>query len=111
MRWRTRSSDDGLGGVRKTAPGMSVTFVLDPVLFGPVFHGLMFRLKARYDVSNALLSVLLFLPIFILMMTVLFHVLQFMIDDDVEFLTISLSDMFIPTYFGALISVLTVLLF
>ena len=104
-------SGDGLAGVRERVPSMSVMFFLGAVLLGPVFHGLIFRLRARYDLRSALLSIAMYLPIFIMIMTVLFHLGWLLIVDDQDFLAISLSDMFIPTYFGAMICVLTVLLF
>ena len=103
-------SGDGLTGVRERAPGMSV-FFLGAVLLGPVLHGLTFRLRARYDLRSAFLSVGMCLPIFILMMTVLFHLGWFLVVDDQYFLTISLDEMIIPTYSGALFCLLTVLLF
>ena len=104
-------SGDGLTGIRETAPGMSVMFFLGAVLLGPVFHGLTFRLRARYDLRSALLSIAIYLPIFIMMMTVLFHLGWFLVVDDQDFLTISLDGMIIPTYSGALFCLLTVLLF
>ena len=104
-------SGDGLSGVRETAPGMGVTFFLGAVLLGPVFHGLIFRLRAKYDLRSAVLSIAMYLPIFITLMTLLFHLGWFLVVDDQDFLTISLDEMIIPTYFGALTCVLTVLLF
>ena len=104
-------SGDGLTGVRKTAPGMSVMFFLGAVLLGPVLHGLTFRLRARYDLKSVLLSVGMYLPIFILMMTILFHLGWYLFVDDQSFFTISLDEMIIPTYSGALFCLLTVLLF
>ena len=104
-------SGDGLTGIRDTARGMSVMFFLGAVLLGPVLHGLTFRLRARYDLKSVLLSVAMYLPIFILMMTILFHLGWYLVVDDQSFFTISLDEMIIPTYTGALFCLSTVLLF
>ena len=108
--WLTLFGTD-FDGFGETASRLSVLILLGTLLLGPVFHGLAFRLRVKYDLKSGLLAILMYLPIFILLLAVLMHSFLFLVDDDLEFLTISWSDMFIPTYMGTMLCVLMVLLF
>ena len=103
--------DSNLDGLPEKAARLGVLTLLASLLLGPVFHGLVFRLRTKYDLRNAHLSLLMYLPITIFVLTAWLHLAQFFFVDDRDFLTISLFDMFIPSYFGALMCVLTVLLY
>ena len=97
-------SDRFLGVVYSVSP----LFLLGAVFLNPVFHGLVFRLRARYDLRNALLSMVIYLPIFVFALTALIHLATFFRDDEAPFLSISWFEISLAGYFGAIACILTV---
>ena len=75
----------------------------------PVFHGLVFRLRIKYDLRNALLSIVIYLPIFIFVIIAMLHSTWFFLDDETPFLSISWFQIMLASYFGAIACILTVL--
>lgn len=102
---------DGLEDFGPTASMLAVSIPLGTLLLGPAFHGLIFRLRARYDLTNALLSVLIYLPVATVISAAMLHLSLALLHREPDSFSISLGDLFIPTYFGALMCVLTVLLY
>lgn len=86
----------------------SLPFILGAVFLNPVFHCMVFRLRLRYDLTNALLSIVVYLPIFIFVITALLHLYHFFRSDGTPFLSISWFEVSLASYFGAIICILTV---
>ena len=93
---------------REIVYSVSLPLLLGCLFLNPVFHGLVFRLRARYDLKNALLSVVIYLPIFVFTLTALIHLTMFFRDDETPFLSISSLEVFLAGYFGAIACILTV---
>ena len=47
--------------------------LLGLVLVNPVLHGLVFRLRTKYDLKSALLSIVMYLPMFTFAIIALLH--------------------------------------
>ncbi|MDE2837483.1 MAG: hypothetical protein OXL97_08245 [Chloroflexota bacterium] len=79
------------------------------VVLNPALHGLVFRLRTKYDFENALRSVVIYLPIFVFATTVLIHAITALSDGETLLFTITWFEITIASYFGALMCVLPVL--
>ena len=93
---------------REVVYNASLPLLLGCVFLNPVFHGLVFRLRTRYDLKNALLSMVIYLPIFILAITALLHLTRFFLDDETPFLSVKWFEVLLAGYFGAIVCILTV---
>ena len=80
-------------------------------LLNPVVHGLTFRLRVKYNLSNALLSIVVYLPIFVFATTVLMHSTSTLLDGERPFMIISWFEILLACYFGLIICMLPVLLY
>ena len=78
-------------------------------VLNPVFHGLVFRLRARYDLKNALRSIVIYLPICIFVSTVLVHSMLALSDGEVPLFTFTWSEIILGSYFGVIMCKLPVL--
>ena len=74
---------------RNSAMGLSLMILLGSVALSPVVHGLAFRLRSRYDLRSALLSLVMYVPISIFVLTVSLHFGLFLGDDDMVLLSFS----------------------
>ena len=86
----------------------SLPLILGFILLNPVFHGLVFRLRTRYDLTNALLSIVIYLPIFIFVIIALIHLTWFFLDGETPFLSVTWSQVLLASYFGVIVCMLTV---
>ena len=93
---------------REVAYNVSLPLLLGSVFLNPIIHGLVFRLRARYDLRNALLSMVIYMPIFVFALTALMHLTLFVRDDEAPFLSISSFEVLLAGYFGAIVCILTV---
>ena len=87
---------------------VSLPFLLGSVFLTPIIHGLVFRLRARYDLRNALLSMAIYLPMFVFVLTAILHLTKFFRDDEAPLLSITFFEVFLAGYFGAIACILTV---
>ena len=78
-------------------------------IMNPVLHGLVFRLRAKYDLKNALRAIVVYLPICIFVATVLLHSMLALSDGETPLLTITWFEIMVASYFGALLCILPVL--
>ena len=78
-------------------------------IMNPVLHGLVFRLRAKYDLKTALRAIVVYLPICVFGAIVLVHSAWVLSDDETPFLTISWFEIMIASYFGAIMCILPVL--
>ena len=95
----------------QTTSMFTVSILLGTLLLGPVFHGLIFRLRIRYNLTNALLSLLMYLPVVIIMIGAMLHMSLALLDRELDSFSISVDGLLLPGYFGVLMCVLTVLLY
>ena len=102
---------NGLEDFGSTASMFTVITLFGTLLLGPVFHGLIFRLRVRYDLTNALLSLLMYLPVAIVMFAAMLHLSLALLDRELDSFSISLDGLLIPGYSGSMMCILTVLLF
>ena len=79
-------------------------------IFNPVFHGLVFRLRAKYDLKNALRAIAIYLPICIFVATVLMHFMFALSDGETPLLTITWLEIMVASYFGVIMCILPVLM-
>ena len=93
---------------REVVYNVSLPLLLGYVFMSPVFHGLVFRLRARYDLRNALKSMVMYLPIFVFVLIALLHLTKFLRDDSVPFLSISSFEVLLAGYLGTVACILTV---
>lgn len=93
---------------REVIYSTSLPLLLGSLFLNPVLHGLVFRLRARYDLRNALLSMVIYLPILVLALTALMHMTMFFRDDETPFLSISSFGVSLAFYFGAIVCILAV---
>ena len=93
---------------REVVYSVSLPLLLGSVFLTPIFHGLVFRLRARYDLRNALLSMIIYLPIFVFALTGLMHLTKLFRDDGAPFLSITSFEVLLAGYFGAIACILTV---
>ena len=78
-------------------------------VLNPVFHGLVFRLRAKYDLKNALRAIVIYMPICIFVTTVLVHSMLALSDGETPFFAITWFEIIIACYFGAIMCILPVL--
>ena len=95
---------------RNSAMGLSLMILLGSVALSPVVHGLVFRLRSRYDLRSALLSLVMYVPTFIFVLTVLLHFSLFIGENDREFLSFSWFWIAATSYCGVMMCVLMVVL-
>ena len=93
---------------REIVYSVSFPLILGCAFLIPVLHGLVFRLRARYDLRSALLSIVIYLPIFVFALTGLMHLILFVRDGETPFLSISSFEVLLAGYFGAIACILTV---
>ncbi len=75
----------------------------------PALHGLAFRLRIKYDLKNALKSIVIYLPMFTFAIIALLHFSRFVLDGETPFLAISWFEVMLASYFGAIACILPVL--
>ena len=75
----------------------------------PVFHGLVFRLRAKYDLKNALGAIVIYLPICVFVAAVLVHSMLALSDGETPLLAITWLEIMVASYFGAIMCILPVL--
>ena len=68
---------------------VGLPMLLGLVLVNPVLHGLVFRLRTKYDLKSALVSIVMYLPMFIFAIITLLHFSRFVLDSEAPFLAIS----------------------
>ena len=93
---------------REIVYSVSLLLLLGCLFLNPILHGLVFRMRARYDLRNALLSMVIYLPIFVFTLTALMHLTKFLRDYEAPFLAISSLEVLLAGYFGAVACILTV---
>ena len=93
---------------REVVYSAGLPLFLGCLFLNPVFHGLVFRLRARYDLRNALLSMVIYLPIFVFTLTALMHLTMFFRDDETPFFSLSWFEVSLAFYFGAIACILAV---
>ncbi|MCY4530423.1 MAG: hypothetical protein OXD46_15510 [Chloroflexi bacterium] len=93
---------------REVVYSAGLPLLLGCLFLNPVLHGLVFRLRARYDVRNALLSMVIYLPILVFALTALIHLTMFFRDDETPFLSILWFEVSLASYFGAIVCILVV---
>ena len=93
---------------REIVSSVCIPLLLGCVFLIPILHGLVFRLRAKYDLKNALLSIVLYLPIFVFALFVLTHLTTFFGDDEAPILSFSSFEVLLAGYFGAIVCILTV---
>ena len=80
------------------------------VVLNPVFHGLVFRLRAKSDLKNALRAIVIYMPICIFVTTVLVHSMLALSDGETPFFAITWFEIIIACYFGAMMCIFPVLM-
>lgn len=93
---------------REVFYSVSLPLLLGGLFLNPVFHGLVFRLRSRYDLRNSLLSMVIYLPIFVFAFAALLHLSRFFRDNEAPLLSISWFEVLLAGYFGAIACILTV---
>lgn len=79
------------------------------IALNPVLHGLVFRLRTKYALENALRSIVIYLPIFMFATTILVHSILALSDGRTLLFTITWLEIILGAYFGAVLCVLPVL--
>ena len=79
------------------------------VVLNPVLHGLVFRLRNRYDLKNAVRTIVIYLPICLFATTVLAHSMLALSDGETPLSTITWFEITLASYFGVLMCLLPVL--
>ena len=93
---------------REVVYNASLPLLLGSLFVNPVFHGLVFRLRARYDLRNALMSMAMYLPMFVFVLTALLHLAWLLRDGEAQFLSISRFEVLLAGYFGTIACILAV---
>ena len=93
---------------RDAVYGSSLPFLLGCVFLNPMIYGLVFRLRLRYNLANALLSVVMYLPMFVFAITSLVHMASFLLDGQTPFLSVTWFEIFLGGYFGSIVCILVV---
>ncbi len=83
--------------------------LLGLVFLNPVLHGLVFRLRTKYDLKNALISIVIYLPMFTFAIIALLHFARFALEGETQFLAISWFEVMLASYFGSIACILLVL--
>ena len=96
-------------GFRGTMLRLGLPMLLGLVLVNPVLHGLVFRLRTKYDLKSALLSIVMYLPMFTFAIIALLHFSTFVLDGETPFLAISWFEVMLASYFGTIACILVVL--
>ncbi|MCY4448705.1 MAG: hypothetical protein OXE02_07685 [Chloroflexi bacterium] len=73
-----------------------------------VLHGLVFRLRAGYDLKNALRAIAIYLPICIFVITVWLHLMPALLDTETPLFAVTWFEIALASWFGALMCVLSV---
>ena len=87
----------------------SRTLLVVYVIFYPLYHGLAFRIRIKRDLRNALLSIVIYFPIFTFALTTYLHLMQVLFDRDTPFLAFSWFEVPLAVYFSAVVCILTLL--
>ena len=74
--------------------------LLGLVFVNPVLHGLVFRLRIKYDLKSALVSIAMYLPILTFSIIALLHFTMFVLEGDTPFLAVSWFEVILASYFG-----------
>ena len=96
-------------GFRGTVLRLGLPMLLGLVLVNPVLHGLVFRLRTKYDLKNALLSIVMYLPMFTFAIIALLHFSRFVLDGETPFLASSWFEVMLASCFGTIACILPVL--
>ena len=96
-------------GFRDIVLRSGLFMLLGLVFVNPVLHGLVFRLRIKYDLKNALISIVIYLPTFIIAFIALLHFARFALEGETPFLSISWFEVMLASYFGAIACILLVL--
>ena len=87
----------------------AVIMLLGAVFMNPVFLGMTFRLRRKYDLRGVLLATAIYWPIFIFITTPFLHFMFVLFNDDTPILAISEASLFIAFYFGTGMCIFAVL--
>ena len=87
----------------------AVIMLLGAVFVNPVFLGMTFRLRRKYDLRGVLLATAIYWPIFIFFMTSFLHFMSVLFNDDTPILAISEANLFLPLIFGTGMCIFAVL--
>ena len=93
-----------------SAMTMGLPILLVSVALNLALHGLVFRLRSRYELRSALLSLVMYVPISIFVLTVSLHFGLFLGDDDMALLSFSWFWIATMSYCGVMMCVLLVVL-
>ena len=96
-------------GFRDIVLRSGLPMLLGSVFVYPALHGLVFRLRIKYDLKNALISIVIYLPMLTFAMIALLHFSMFVLDGETPFLAISWFEVMLASYFGAIACILPVL--
>ena len=88
----------------------TVIMLLGAVFMNPVFLGMTFRLRRKYDLRGVLLATAIYWPIFIFITTPFLHFMFVLFNDDTPILAISEASLFIAFYFGTGMCIFAVLI-
>ena len=96
-------------GFRDIVLRSGLPMLLGSVFVYPALHGLVFRLRIKYDLKNALISIVIYLPMLTFAMIALLHFSMFVLDGETPFLAISWFEVMLASYVGSIAWLLLVL--
>ena len=83
--------------------------LLGLVFLNPAVHGMVFRLRTKYDLKNVLMTIVIYLPIFIFAIIASLRLTRLLLDGETSFLSISWFEVMLASYVGSIACILLVL--
>ena len=95
--------------IRDTAFRSGLSLLCGLVFLNPVVHGLVFRLRTKYDLKNILMTIVIYLPMFIFAIIAALLLTRFLLNGDTPLLSISWFEVMLASYLGSIGCILLVL--